>query len=131
MFCVGRRRSILVRLITRHPIISAGGNNLQARFLINLNYSNKWSHDIICLPGKWKASVKTRGQRARTTNGSLEVPDRLSKEMGDGLDQLLIKPSLEVIRVQSCQPGILKMREISDFHQYFISAYRRGHKTTT
>ncbi len=27
---------------------------------------------------------------------SLEVPDRLPKEMGDGLDQLLIKPSSEV-----------------------------------
>ena len=33
--------------------------------------------------------------------------------------------------MQSCQPGILKMREISDFHQYSISTYRRGHKTNT
>ena len=37
---------------------------------------------------------------------SLEVPDRLPKEMGDGLDQLLIKPSSEVIRVsQSASCG--------------------------
>ena len=115
-------------------------------------------HEVCNLSGlfdvKWSTALLTAVATTAATSPEVSTVNSLSKswlcsKVMSGI-RLLSKKTAAFVRItsrkrvvtriknvtsarkwdtQSCQPGILKMREISDFHQYFISTYRRGHKT--